>query len=106
MINKYFAQKDAIGFPIPGTMMGFETTPTSAPDLVEVSGFLVKPGDPYTEPSGKVEVTHPEGIRYFVRADKKGNVIPNTLIIGTRVPSGDVLEFHLMVAVGTVDSVR
>ena len=48
--------------------------------------------------AGEVEVSHPEKLRYFVRKDKKGNIIPNSLIISFKKPAGDTFEFKLVKA--------
>ena len=56
MAKKFYAQKDALGFPIPGTMMSNEIVPA---DLVEIPTS--------TTVSYKA---HPEKLRYFVRRDK------------------------------------
>lgn len=94
MASLFYAQKDALGFPIPGTMMSVpeSTFNGEVPEGagVNVSAYVY---DPATEPSGRV--LHPEGLRYFVRTDKVGNIIPNSLIISLDRPTGSVLEFKL-----------
>lgn len=89
MAKKFYAQKDALGWPIPGTMMSGSKVPAN---LLEIPAANVAPG------AGQVEVYHPEKLRYFVRKDKKGNIIPNTLIISLNKPTGDVYEFKLVKA--------
>jgi hypothetical protein len=78
---KFYAQKDALGYPIPGTLMSAEKVPSNS---VEIQATDVV--------SSKV---HPEKLRYFVRKDKKGNIIPNSLIISLKKPTGSVYEFKL-----------
>lgn len=78
MAKKFYAQKDALGFPIPGTMMSTTgSVPTSAVEI----------------PSAVEAAPHPGGLRYFVRRDKKGNIIPNSLIASIKRPAGNVIEF-------------
>jgi len=89
MAKKFYAQKDALGFPIAGTMMSGEKVPAN---LIEIPAQNVVPG------AGQVAVAHPGDLRYFVRKDKKGNIIPNSLIISLKKPSGDVYEFKLVKA--------
>lgn len=78
MAKKFYAQKDALGFPIPGTMMS--TTGKVPADSLEI-------------PSAVAVEAHPAGLRYFVRRDKKGNIIPNSLIASLKKPAGNVVEF-------------
>ena len=89
MAKKFYAQKDAPGWPIPGTMMSGAKVPAN---LIEIPAANVAPG------ANQVAVSHPEKLRYFVRKDKKGNIIPNTLIISLKKPAGDVYEFKLVKA--------
>lgn len=79
----FYAQKDGNGYPIPGTMMS--TTDLVAPNVTNI----------VTIPASDVvsTKTHPSGLRYFVRKDALGNIIPNSLIISTEKPSGSVYEF-------------
>ncbi len=74
---KYYAQKDALGFPIPGTMMG--TTGKVPADSLEISSNTVLP-------------THPDGLKYVVRVNKKGAIIPNSLVAVLTVPKGNILD--------------
>lgn len=89
MAKKFYAQKDALGWPIPGTMMAGAKVPAN---LIEIPAENVAAG------AGQVEVSHPEKLRYFVRKDKKGNIIPNSLIISLKKPAGDTFEFKLVKA--------
>lgn len=92
---KYFAQKTNDGYPIPSTMMGFKQAPT-ADTLVEILpqnyevevGESVKPSD--------------SGLRYFVRHDKKGNIIPNSLITSKVKPKGLVYEFKIITGIAII----
>lgn len=80
MAKKFYAQKDALGFPIPGTMMSASEVP-GASNIIEIStqsGVTVFKG------------SHPEGLRYYVRVDNSGMIIPNSLLSGTVVPQGAV----------------
>lgn len=74
---KYYAQKDALGFPIPGTMMG--TTGKVPEDSIEISADTVLP-------------THPDGLKYIVRLNKKGKIIANSLVAVLDVPKGNILD--------------
>lgn len=89
MSKKFYAQKDALGWPIPGTMMSGAKVPAN---LIEIPAANVAAG------AGQVEVAHPGNLRYFVRKDKSGNIIPNSLIISLKKPAGDVYEFKLVKA--------
>lgn len=87
MAKKFYAQKDALGFPIPGTMMSGAQVPKN---LIEIPAEDVAAGE------GETEVAHPGKLRYFVRHDKTGNIIPNSLIVSYKKPSGLVYEFKLI----------
>lgn len=80
----FYAQKDGYGYPIPGTMMSVEGT------IPQVSNIIAIPAQDVV--SSK---THPAGLRYFIRRDSAGNIIPNSLIISLKQPSGLVYEFKL-----------
>lgn len=75
---KYYAQKDALGYPIPGTMMA-------------TTGEL--PVDSIAIPSSDSFDEHPDGLRYYVRRDANGDIIPNSLFTSIKRPSGNVAEF-------------
>jgi hypothetical protein len=87
MAKKFYAQKDDLGFPIPGTMMSGTKVPQN---LIEI------PAQNVTAGVGETEVKHPGKLRYFVRRDVKGNIIPNSLIISYKKPTGLVYEFKLI----------
>lgn len=77
MAKKFYAQKDALGFPIPGTMMSAPVVP-KVKNIIEISldGTITHFAKP-----------HPKGLRYFVSVDKKGNIIPNSLVAAYSYPS-------------------
>jgi hypothetical protein len=79
---KFYAQKDALGYPIPGTMM-------SNGDKVPAKAVEIPASDVV---STKV---HPRKLRFFVRKDSKGDIIPNSLIISLKKPTGLVYEFKV-----------
>jgi hypothetical protein len=84
---KYYAQKDAYGFPIPGTMMGI-----AAHLPVPVGTFEIPAANHIPTPARKGQGS---GLRYFVRHDKKGNIIPNSLVATLKKPTGLVYEFQV-----------
>jgi hypothetical protein len=90
MAKKFYAQKDALGFPIPGTMMSVD-----APRNIPVDSILI-PAENVTAGEGESVVKQPSGLRYFVRRDSKGGIIPNTLTISLKKPQGSVYEFKLL----------
>lgn len=90
MVKKFYAQKDALGFPIPGTMMS-----VVAPANIPANSVLI-PAQDVTAGNGQTVVAQPSGLRYFVRKDSKGAIIPNSLIISLKKPSGSVYEFKLL----------
>jgi hypothetical protein len=85
MANTFYAQKDALGYPVPGTLMSVET-----PSAVPANTLVIPAADTLTSPAN----IRKNGIRYFVRKDKKGNIIPNSLITSIKKPSGLVYEFQ------------
>lgn len=90
MAKKFYAQKDALGFPIPGTMMSVDSTAKTPVDTIVIPAANVAPG------AGQTVVAQPSGLRYFVRKDSKGNIVPNTLTISLKKPAGSVYEFKLL----------
>lgn len=91
MAKKFYAQKDALGFPVPGTLQS--TTLSRIPaDTIEIPPVDVSGGE------GQTVVPHPGKLRYFIRKNKKGNIIPNTLIVSLKKPAGDTFEFKLLKA--------
>lgn len=85
--RKYYAQVDALGFPIPGTLMSVASNRPIPVDCIEIPAE-----DTITSP----ENVHPYNIRYFVRHDSKGVIIPNSLISTIKRPQGLVYEFQPM----------
>jgi hypothetical protein len=83
MAKKFYAQKDALGFPIPSTMMAADKVPSTS---VEIPTTTASPSK-----------SHPDNLRYFVRRDKSNQIIPNSLIVSYKQPKGNVLEFRLSV---------
>jgi hypothetical protein len=90
MAKKFYAQKDALGFPIPGTLMSVASTAKTPVDTIVIPAADVAPG------VGQTVVPQPSGLRYFVRKDSKGNIVPNTLTISLKKPTGSVYEFKLL----------
>ena len=90
MAKKFYAQKDYLGFPIPGTMMSVDTPRNIPADTISI------PAQDVTAGGGQVVVKQPSGLRYFVRRDSKGAIIPNTLTISLKKPAGSVYEFKLL----------
>ena len=85
MARTYYAQKDSQGYPVPGTLMSVAT-----PAAVPANTLLIPAANVYTSP----EAYRENGMRYFVRRDKKGNIIPNSLFTSLKKPSGLVYEFQ------------
>jgi len=81
MAKKFYAQKDALGYPIPGTLMS--AAAVVPPGNIEIPAEDITTG-----------ALHPGKLRYFVRKDLKGNIIPNSLIISLKRPQGLVYEFR------------
>jgi hypothetical protein len=90
MAKKFYAQKDALGFPIPGTLMSVASTAKTPIDTIVIPATNVTPG------AGQSVVAQPSGLRYFVRKDLKGNIVPNTLTVSLKKPAGSVYEFKLL----------
>lgn len=84
MAKTFYAQKDKLGYPIPGTMMSTNSTVPAVANIVTITAADIV--------STK---KHPEELRYFVRKDAVGNIIPNSLIISINKPAGLVYEFKL-----------
>lgn len=84
MARKYYAQVDKLGYPIPGTL---QSTPYGK---VPVGTVEIPAQDTITSPPN----IRKAGIRYFVRKDQIGNIIPNSLIASLKKPAGLVYEFQ------------
>jgi hypothetical protein len=67
MAKKFYAQKDALGFPILGTMMSAAKVPTQA-NIIEIN-------------SSTALGNHPQGFKYYVRKDSKGGILANSLFV-------------------------
>ena len=83
--KKFYAQKDYLGYPIPGTMMSISPEQPVPVDTLEIPA-----ADTITSPVNIRE----NGMRYFVRKDKNGKIIPNSLIASIKKPAGLVYEFQ------------
>jgi hypothetical protein len=64
---KFYAQTDALGFPIPGVMMSADKVPAQS-NIIEITKEMSLP-------------VHPEGLRYYIRLDEKGKILANSLFI-------------------------
>ena len=67
MAKKFYAQTDALGFPIPGTMMSASVVP-AVDNILEITKVMTLPA-------------HPGGLNYYIRVDEKGAILPNSLFI-------------------------
>lgn len=85
MAKKFYAQKDALGYPVPGTLMSVEASSAIPANTLEIPAE-----NKLTSPPN----VRKNAMRYFVRRDKKGNIIPNSLIASIKRPSGLVYEFQ------------
>lgn len=79
----YYAQRDSLGYPIPGTMMAVKSIAD-----VPANTRRIIPGAPLSPPP----LPHPAGLKFYVRLDKAGDVIPNSLIATQKRPAGLVAE--------------
>jgi hypothetical protein len=83
--KKFYAQKDYLGYPIPGTMQSI-----SAEQQVPIGTIEIPAANTITNP----ENVRKNQMRYFVRKDITGNIIANSLIASLNKPSGLVYEFQ------------
>jgi hypothetical protein len=83
--KKFYAQKDYLGYPIPGTLMSISPEQPVPVDTVEIPA-----ANTITSPVNIRE----NGMRYFVRKDRNGKIIPNSLISSLKKPAGLVYEFQ------------
>lgn len=67
MSKKFYAQTDALGFPIPGIMMSADHVPAQD-NILEITKEMSLPA-------------HPKGLKYYIRTDEKGNILPNSLFV-------------------------
>lgn len=84
--KQYFALKDSLGYPIPGTMQGFNIDPCKC-ELVELKAVPDEPGDI------DIRQYHPQGLHYYYLLDKDCKVVPNSLVISKKRPKGRYIEF-------------
>lgn len=77
----FYAQKDANGYPIPGTMMSTNGTVPNVGNIVAIGAQDVSSS-----------VDHPKNLIYTVGKDSSGNIIPNTLRTYFKKPEKDVYE--------------
>ena len=88
-ILKYFAQKSKDGYPVPGTMMGYKAAPKSTLRVeIQPKNYDVLPGQTHVKPSS--------GLRYFVRKNKAGHILPNSLFTAIKKPAGPLYEFRIV----------
>jgi hypothetical protein len=81
MTKKFYAQKDALGFPILGTMMSAANVPNQN-NIIEISSSTGLPA-------------HPEGFKYYVHKDEKGNILANSLFASyEKQDSALTLDLH------------
>jgi hypothetical protein len=85
--KQYFAKVDEYGFPIPGTMMGFNGTPGTC-DLALACSMVQLPQITYVLQTGDKQIFRPGGLRYFVVLDSNGYIRPNSLMARFTVPQG------------------
>jgi hypothetical protein len=71
-------------------MMSVESPRNIPADTISI------PAQDVTAAEAQVVVNQPSGLRYFVRRDSKGEIIPNTLTISLKKPAGSVYEFKLL----------
>lgn len=83
--KKFYAQKDYLGYPIPGTMQSISAEQPVPVDTVEIPA-----ADTITSPQNIRKNT----MRYFVRKDRNGKIIANSLIASLKKPAGLVYEFQ------------
>ena len=81
MTKKFYAKKDSLGFPVPGTMMSATKIP-SQNNVIEIKDGMGL---------GK----HPQKFKYYVRKDRNGNILPNSLFIShTKQDSNNTIDLH------------
>lgn len=83
MANKFYAQKDALGFPILGTMMCGNRVPKQD-NIIEIST---------STGLGK----HPKGFKYYVRKDSKGRILVNSMFVSyDPQPASKAIDLHVL----------
>jgi hypothetical protein len=83
--KKFYAQRDSLGYPIPGTMQSITASEPVPVDTVEIPA-----ANTIRNPQNIRENT----MRYFVRKDRTGKIIANSLIASLKKPAGLVYEFQ------------
>jgi hypothetical protein len=87
MSKKFYAQKDKYGFPVPGTLMSVNSNQPLPKGMIEIPE-----GDHIPNPARK---GHPSKLRYYVRHNANGSIIPNSLIATLKRPKGLVYEYQV-----------
>src|SRR4051812_9747180 len=87
----YYAKKDQLGFPTPGTMMGFHRDPCRD-ELVKLEAHDTVLG---SDGHGNIitQCFHPQRLRYFVRLDDQGNILPDSLFTSRITPCENIADF-------------
>jgi hypothetical protein len=98
MSKLFYAQQDDLGYPISGTMM---STPLAS---IPKNTFAILPQD-YTAGTFQLEKRHAGGLRYFIRKKADGSIIPNSLFINTKQPTGLVYELKVFYNIPGIASV-
>lgn len=81
-MKKFYAQKDGLGFPVPGTMMSADSVPAAANviELKENLGLGV----------------HPQGFKFYLRKNQAG-ILPNSLFVSYDAQnSAETIDLHLV----------
>lgn len=91
----YYAHKDKYGFPIPGSMIGYKTGTSvvdCSPTNNKCSMFKLSTEPAVIDP-GYTQKYHPNKLRFWVRIDCDGKMIPNSLFSTMgKHPGGNVVE--------------
>lgn len=72
---KHYAQTDALGFPIPGTMMSAAVVPAQS-NIIPITKDMTLGA-------------HPNGFKYYIRLDEKQNILANSLFLHDGVLTED-----------------
>lgn len=86
----YYAQEDQAGFPIPGTMQAHKS-PCAC-------NWIEMPTEEMVVDPGYMQVFHPNKLRFFVRLDCGGKVVPNSLFSSLQHPGGTVIEYKRIIS--------
>ena len=84
----YFAQKDALGWPIPSTLAGYNPR-VALPCQNNGCNFIQLLPTPPAQPNGTKQCLHPSNLRYFYRVDRgtPQQIVPNSLIQSYNFPT-------------------